>query len=299
MSDNVPTARGERIPPMKGSFLKILKRAALAAMVLMYGLVTPGQMVKGCSGIAYLGADPINPFTAKRVITSTMPTPAGVPKTNVREEIVARDSQGRIRIEKRGVGQPPGDSEMVVLETADGKPFTVTREEYGTVIEIFDCASGISTLMQPGMRIATVKEDKTTVPRRQVKRAYSTPYIPGPGVKIPPKIIIEQLGIREIQGIPARGVKTTSLGTEDDGEWDGKPLHQTEVWISDELAAHMMKVDRDLRSGSEARMELIAVRREEPDPGLFDIPMGYKINPAIPGELPIRRSFDTPRPVEK
>ena len=70
---------------------------------------------------------------------------------------------------------------------------------------------------------------------------------------------IEQLGTREIQGIPAKGVKTTTLGTEKEGEWNGKPIRETELWVSDELAAQMLKIVRDLRARSEGRFELMAI----------------------------------------
>jgi hypothetical protein len=73
----------------------------------------------------------------------------------------------------------------------DGKPFRVTRQEYGTLIELIDCASGISMVIQPGMRIATMNEDKIATPRRQTKRAYSTPHFPGAGAKLPPNMTIE------------------------------------------------------------------------------------------------------------
>jgi hypothetical protein len=116
------------------------------------------QIRKGCIGINYVGADSSNPFTAEYRTTSTMPSPAGVPKTIVQREDVARDSQGRIRFERHGVARPPDDRKTVTLETPDGKPFTVTQEEFGTLIHISDCASGTSVVLQPGLRIATVKE---------------------------------------------------------------------------------------------------------------------------------------------
>jgi hypothetical protein len=250
-------------------------------------------MTKGCSGINYLGADSSNPFTADYVTTSTMPSSSGIPKTSVQRENVARDSQGRIRFEKHGVSQPPDDRKTVTLETPDGKPFTVTREEYGTLIEIFDCASGTFIRIQPGMRIAMVKEDTRPSPAPRSNHAYSAPYIPGPGVKIPPNVTIEQLGTREIQGIPARGVKITTFGTEKDGEWNGKPISETELWVSDDLAAQMLSISNDLKTGTGGRSELIAIKRVEPDPALFEIPKDFAVNPA---RMPIARGFGVVRP---
>src|SRR5256885_9565851 len=184
--------------PIRGAFPRSLFYGALNVMLFMCAWPAHAQVMKGCSGIGYLGADSLNSFTAQSVTTITMPSFLGVPKTSVQRENVARDSQGRVRFEKHGVARPPDDRETVTLETPDGKPFTVTREEYGTLIDIFDCASGTVVRIQPGMRIATVKEDTSAAPTRQSKHAYSTPYIPGPGVKMPPNMTIEQLGTREI-----------------------------------------------------------------------------------------------------
>jgi len=197
----------------------------------------------------------------------------------VRGEDVARDSQGRIRFAKHGAARLLDDRKTVALETADDKPFTVTQEEFATIITIFDCASGTSVILQPELRIARVKERDGAPAIEPINRVYSAPYIPGPDAKMPPNITVERLGTREIQGISARGVRTTTLGTESDGDWSGKPIRETELWVSDVLAAQMLKVDKDLRAGSESTYELIEIKREEPDPSLFDIPKDYEVNP--------------------
>jgi len=108
----------------------------------------------------------------------------------------------------------PTTEEQLRWKLPDGMPFTVTREDYGTLIEIFDCASGTFIRIQAGMRIAIAKEDTVSAPPTLPKHPYSAPYIPGPSVKMPPNVTVERLGTREIQDIPARGVKTTTFGTE-------------------------------------------------------------------------------------
>jgi hypothetical protein len=258
----------------------------LNAIVLICGSPAHAQITKGCSRINYLGADSSNPFTAEYVTTSTMPASSGPQKTIVLRENVARDSKGRIRFEKHGVSQPPDDRKTVTLETPDGKPFTVTREEYGTLIEIFDCASGTFLRIQPGMRIAALMESSNTAPVPHSKHLYSTPYFPRPGAKTSPTSIHEELGTREIQGIPCRGIKTTTMGTEQDGEWNGKPIREDELWLSDDLAAQILRISSDLKAGTRGRSELLAIKREEPDPALFEIPKGFEVNPA---RLPIAK----------
>jgi hypothetical protein len=257
----------------------------MATLALVCTAPAHAQIRKGCNGINYVGGDSSNPFTAEYVTTSTTPNPAGVPKTSVLREDVARDSQGRIRFEKHGVTRLRDERRTVTLETTDGKRFTVTREEFGTLIDIFDCASGTSVILQPGLRIAKVQEGNGEAATEPIKHAYSAAYIPGPGVKMPPNMSVEQLGTREIQGISARGMRTTTLGTEKDEDWNGKPIRETELWVSDVLAAQILKVDKDLRAGSQGVSELTEIKREEPDPTLFNIPKDYEVNPKIPPHI--------------
>jgi hypothetical protein len=54
-----------------------------------------------------------------------------------------------------------------------------------------------------------------------------------------------------------------------------------------------VRIHGDLRAGSEVKRELVAIRREEPDPALFEIPKDYEVNPA---RLPIAKDFGVVRP---
>ena len=278
------------MPSILRAFLTILIPGAFAALVCLSVLPVQAQIKKGCSGINYVGADASNPFTAELVTTSTVFDLSGARTTTLMKEFVARDSRGRIRFEKHGVTHTRDNRETVTLEWQDGNKFTVTQEEYGKLIDIFDCESGTTIRIQPGMKIATVKEDTNELPRPRAHHAFSTPYIPRPGMKLPPNIIMEALGNREIQGIQACGVKTTTLGTTEDGDWSGKPIREEELWLSDELAARMLRISKDLRKGTESREELLAIKRENPDPTLFEIPKDYHLNPPIPAGLPISKS---------
>ncbi len=283
-----------RVP--RKAFPRVLQCGALLAVALIHGSPTRAQLPPGCTGIGYVGPDTSNPFTAEYITTTLMATPSGPREVILTKEKVARDSRGRIRIERHGVAQPPDDRKTVTLEKPDGQPFTVTRDEYGTLIMIFDCVSGKTVTIRPGMRMATVKEGKGLAPENRVKRAYSTPYIFGPEVKSPPNMTIERFGPREMQGVAAIGMKTTTMGTEKDGEWNGKMIREYEIWVSDELAVQVLRIDKDLRAGSEGKAELLTIKREEPDPGLFEIPKGYDVNPA---KLPISRDMGVVRPAKE
>jgi hypothetical protein len=272
---------------------KLLMCGSLAAMALLGGAPARAQLTKRCTGTGYVGADSSNPFTAEYVTTGTMLTPGEEPKISVMKEAVARDSKGRVRIERHGFEQPPDDRKTVTLEKPDGQQFTVTREEYDTLIMIFDCGSGKTVTIRPGMQMATVKEEESVTAEKRVKRAYSTLYIFDPGVRTPPNMTFERMEPREMQGVAAIGMKTTTMGTEKDGEWNGKVIREYEIWLSDELAAQILRIDKDLRAGKEGRWELLGIKREEPDPALFEIPKGYDVNPA---RLPSSRDWGVVRP---
>jgi hypothetical protein len=58
-----------------------------------------------------------------------------------------------------------------------------------------------------------------------------------------------------------------------------------EVWVSDDLAATMVDIKSSLDGKSVGRSRLTRIKREGPDPALFQVPEGYKVNPA-PEEVP-------------
>ncbi len=82
-------------------------------------------------------------------------------------------------------------------------------------------------------------------------------------------------------------MRLTNLGTESDGEWNGKPVRITETWASDDLAATLLEIRSDPRKQMEDITILTNIKREEPAHSLFEIPPGYKINPT-PDEMPFR-----------
>lgn len=91
----------------------------------------------------------------------------------------------------------------------------------------------------------------------------------------------EDLGEKYIDGILGRGFKTTKLGSEEDGDWYGRPVRISEIWVSDDLAATLVEIDAYPRLKTEDTSTLTNIQREEPDPSLFEIPAGFWINPPI------------------
>ncbi len=206
-------------------------------------------------------------------------------------EDVARDSAGRIRFEKHM--QLPDDSEQVTLTTRDGGRLTPTKEMLKSSITIFDCPNGKTISIQPGLQIARVWQRGSASTSPQRSRPYSSPSSTLLGRKLPPEISVEDLGYKEVEGIQAHGIKVTHQGTEKDGEWNGKPVSIYETWASEDLAATILEIRITPKDGSESRSTLTNISRKEPEPSLFEIPPGYKMNPTAP-EMPYQELDSAP-----
>jgi hypothetical protein len=280
---------------------KTLRRSALAMLLIASAAnaqspaatPAPDQRSRLCGAINYAGTQTANPFTATHTTKSTTTLPDGTKQLTEFVEFVARDSDGRIRFEKHGVSRPADDEKKVVLHTREGGQIETTREIMGISILIFDCPGSMTIQIQPGMQIARVTKGVPAPEPKGPPRPYSMRVTNLLSRKPPPDISVEDLGYRQIEGISARGVRLADLGTESDGDWNGKPLRITETWASDDLAATILEIRSDPRKQMEDVTTLTNIKREEPDHALFEIPPGYKINPT-PDEMPYQMAHAAP-----
>lgn len=242
---------------------------------------------ESCAGISIddVGPDLRNPFAAQRVSTSVTRSADGKEHTTQLFESLARDSAGRIRIEKSGSFKPGTQSQQVELSTRDGGKIVTTEALLQTVVLIFEFPDCKVTQLLPGMRIARTIQHPIPRHVEPRKRPYSSLFMSGLGRNTPP-VRFDDLGYKEIEGIPAHGVKTTHLGNEN-GALSGQPIKSFEIWASDDLAAVLLRVVTDLKKGSDGTTRLVDIKREEPDPSLFQIPAGYTVNPT-PEQMPFR-----------
>jgi len=263
----------------------------LPATGLLVLALTPypaaSQLAKSCSGIGYLGAEPGKPFSAQVITSGHSRTDTGEIKleTSLSDWFVARDRDGRIRDEKRPSKLNPQWNKVVTLTWPDGTTSSTSSFALNQVIMIFDCSAGTATQVRPAMRYATIQnrwEPSTSI----APRLPFSARLPNPNGKPSSTYRVEDLGLKNIQGVTAHGVRLTALGTEADGEWNGKPVRESEQWASDELAAMMLIIEKDFRTGRDSRHELANIRLGDPDPALFTIPSDYKIDPKIPEDLP-------------
>jgi len=275
-------------------------RSLLPAAGILVFAVTPypaaSQLAKSCSGMGYLGAEPGKPFSAQVVTSGHSRTDTGEIKSEASfsDWFVARDRDGRIRDEKRPSGLTAKWNKVVTLAWPDGTTSSTSSIAVNQVIMIFDCSAGTVTQIRPAMRHATIQNRWEPSVLTSPRIPFSDHRLPNPNMKLSPNYRVEDLGIKDIQGISAHGVRLTTVGTAADGEWNGKPVRESEQWASDELAATMLIIEKDFPAGTDSRRELANIRRGDPDPELFTIPSDYKIDPQIPEDLP-RVVLDGPR----
>jgi len=168
----------------------------------------------------------------------------------------------------------------------DGMARSVTQDELSEVILISDCSAGTTIQIQPAMRIAKIMQGQPAASPPTLNRNCCSGFCPSAGsVKRNPHVQYEELDFREFQGIVAHGCRYTTIGSDTDGEWDGKPILSDEQWVSDDRSAFLLIICKDLKTGEESRTELVNMKLEDPDPDLFKVPDGYLINPT-PEQMP-------------
>lgn len=170
---------------------------------------------------------------------------------NVRN--IGRDSQGRIHNESR-----------------EPVPASSTKTPQLLHIHLYDPQTRISTNIDPR------------------KRAYWSVVLDHPPATEPPSLRFaapegqappnefakeEDLGIREIEGVSAHGIRQMQTIPADA---DGKEIVVTdEYWYSADLRMNLLIKHDDPRSGSKT-MTVNQITRTQPDPTFFEVPEGYK-----------------------
>jgi hypothetical protein len=260
-------------------------------MACLFGISssTPAQDSGSCTGINYVGFGCVTfkfvgveqgkPFTAQRTVTSLGYPSDGTNKTAQWIEFVARDSSGRIRFEQSEAFKPPNVIDSIVMSNHEIEKNVIPGDAPGPLVAIFDCFNGESVVLQPRLQIAHVIQ--TCNPLRPVQQSgqpYSRPITMILSAKLSSNVLVEDLGYKKVEGIMARGIRSTVLGTDKDPEWNGRPIRVWESWMSDDLAATVLYVRSDFRKRTESRSSLTNIKRVEPDSALFAIPPDYKIS---------------------
>jgi hypothetical protein len=216
------------------------------------------------------------PLTADVVTTHVQYLSDGNKITNDETSHFYRDSEGRTRRENKLM--LPGHSTDTPTMIMINDPVAHTRFVLNTVHKSAD-----QVVVENGPADANVMYMK----KRQDEQVVinKAPSNEQPENK-------EDLGTQSIEGVTARGTRTShvipagKIGNE-------KPITvTTESWFSDEVGMEVLRVHKDPWSG-EVTTKVTNIRRGEPDASLFTAPADYKVEKMEGGKHIIRIEKDT------
>jgi hypothetical protein len=212
---------------------------------------------------------PGNAFQAEYVTTSSIPAAfAGVSRPHS-PELVARDAQGRVRIE-RSAGKFKIDT---------GSQEGSQEEQH--VISICDPVSQTLTHLDTLNKTAQIRHSRTSSPSSSLgaHKPLCSRMLPQGNHS---NLQVEDLGHRTIEGLDAQGVRITMKPL--NAPADGPPSNQgaQERWCSEELAAMVLQSATNSNSETTSSTALTNLERREPDPALFQIPAGYTVSESVP-----------------
>lgn len=172
--------------------------------------------------------------------------------TTVRD--IGRDSLGRIHNEARMLLPKASNQDRQLLS-----------------VHLYDPQTRTSTILNPQehtFRTRIVNRPPSVVPPALLNATPS-------GTSLPANEFTkeEDLGVRDIEGLPAHGIRESQTIA---GDASGKEVVVTdEYWYSDDLRINLMIEHTDPRKDT-VMMKVSQISRTEPDPAFFSIPEGYK-----------------------
>jgi hypothetical protein len=231
-------------------------RTALCTATLLFLAATPWAVQAQTQLDIFVTPVPNAPFSAVIRVERSIVDPGGSARTLKTARQIGRDSQGRIYSELRALVPPS---------------FTGTPQLLG--IRLYDPQTRISTRLDPNTHIywtSTVNRPPATGPPALLQASPT-------GTNLPENRFTKQedLGVHEIDGVSAHGVRITqTIPAESSGA--GKELQTTdEYWYSEDLRINLIIRHSDPRTGS-VSMTVTQIQRTDPDPARLTIPEDYK-----------------------
>ena len=252
----------------KDSFIVCLLGLAATATLIACP-VASGQSPNTC--------DEGRPFTASKVSHLVSEERDRSKLTQEFGGLMARDSSGRIYGELHAIR-----SELSPKKIQDTRESSIdfghqAKARIDSTIWISDCHNGKDITVFPDLKIARISDNSNASSWKRKNGASLFAFLTsGPR---PPNVIFEDLGLKDVEGILTHGYRNTILGTQDDGDWNGRVRYIQETWISDDLSEIILQILTNVKGNTETRFTLTDIKCEEPDASLFEIPAGYKIDP--------------------
>ena len=227
-------------------------------------------------GFSNAGIVTDNPFHAEVVIThSTNDDPATATPSHA-PELIARDSQGRVRTER--VTGP--------FLHENGADAGAKTEQHIIMI----CDPVAQTLTQIDTLSASAKIIRARPSAPNSPRPHGLP----PRTFCSSRLLVnrrgqmegEDLGVQTIEGVEAHGVRIT-MPPHETAAADGEPVVNSsggnvrEIWCSDQLSAVVLTVMPNMRTGAKSTIAMQNIERIEPDASLFQIPRDYSISESV------------------
>lgn len=200
------------------------------------------------------------PYSAMQVHRTSRKLTDGTTISHQGRHFVARDSQGRVRVELGLARGQNGAPDTVMVFVSD--PVAQTMTIWSTGAKTTNKTASVVKL--PG--------HPQTAPVQPVAKTDST--------RPQPIIKTEDLGMESIEGLPVEAVRTTTIVPAGRSGNDAPITKTQEVWTSADLKLVMKEQWDDPRTG-ERIISLENFSRAEPDPALFRVPPGYVVKTAL------------------
>jgi len=253
-----------------------LRAAFLLVVIGIFLGVTPAKTQAQC-GIGLIGLGGVNgmvgnPFRAEVKQTFLHDDTAVVHTIHLGMQRVARDTQGRLRIER--------NSGKFKLQNASGEQV----EEERHIISICDLVKGEGITLDTLDKTATIQKMSRGALHARITASASGSSFCSRELRIGvhfPGTVTEDLGHRTIEGFDAEGVRAKRTVPNSFTEGTAPPIHEatsvTETWCSEELGAVLLRTMGTEEKGMTQTIAMVNIQRGEPDESLFQTPPDYRI----------------------
>jgi hypothetical protein len=247
------------------------------SLLLVAASSAKAQCGRNTLGYGDVGIVANNPFHAEMVVTRS--GPPELPSVPLQSPLVqrplsvARDTQGRVRIERVG-----GEFQH------DNGPEAGSKVQEHT-ITICDPVAETLTRINTVNSTATIIHSRPSAPRSSdlqpaTPRSFCSSRLPSDRARL--HLQVEDLGTQTIEGVEARGERITlpMLGATS-GEESPNGESTSELWCSDSLSALVLRISGNTKTGVKSTIAMQKIERTEPDPALFQIPPDYAITESV------------------
>ena len=241
--------------------------SALTVLLLATSAALLAQTMGSSSGqVAHIGSPLANnvPWTLNRTTTTVQTLASGTTITRTFTVKEARDSEGRTYSE----------TQQTLHVRADGQPIDLVS------YIVFDPVARTRITWENRTKIANVTH--MAAPETMQDRTQPIQVLDGDAARHPQAgrptehQTSEDLGVRIIAGIEAKGTRGTGIIPV--GDWgNDRPLTIVrENWVSTQYNIPLLTITDDPRSGKRTD-EVTEFQPGEPDAALFQIPRGYAV----------------------